>query len=143
MNVIDQNVMAELNQIIDHVVATEAIKGCVITSGKEAFSGGADLTMLQGLGMEYAKLVKTKGEEPAMAFFFEATARLSLLYRKLETCGSPSRRRCMAPASAALSNSRSPAISGFCRIPTRPAWACRKSRSGSSPARAAPSVSRA
>ncbi len=26
MNVIDQNVMAELNQIIDHVVATEAIK---------------------------------------------------------------------------------------------------------------------
>ncbi len=75
MNVIDQNVMAELNQIIDHVVATEAIKGCVITSGKEAFSGGADLTMLQGLGMEYAKLVKTKGEEPAMAFFFEATAR--------------------------------------------------------------------
>ena len=89
MNVIDQNVMAELNQIIDHVVGSEAIKGCVITSGKEAFSGGADLTMLQGLGMEYARLVKTRGEEPAMAFFFEATARLSLLYRKLETCGKP------------------------------------------------------
>ncbi|MCA3649527.1 MAG: enoyl-CoA hydratase/isomerase family protein, partial [Methylobacterium sp.] len=89
MNVIDQNVMAELNQIIDHVVGTEAIRGCVITSGKEAFSGGADLTMLQGLGMEYARLAKTRGEEPAMAFFFEATARLSLLYRKLETCGKP------------------------------------------------------
>jgi 3-hydroxyacyl-CoA dehydrogenase/enoyl-CoA hydratase/3-hydroxybutyryl-CoA epimerase len=89
MNVITQEVMADLDAIIDHVVADAAIKGCVITSGKDAFSGGADLTMLQGLGFEYAKLVKTKGEEPAMKFFFDATARLSLLYRKLETCGKP------------------------------------------------------
>ena len=47
--------------------ATTAIKGCVITSGKEAFSGGADLTMLQGLGARLcAKLAKEKGEEEAM-----------------------------------------------------------------------------
>ncbi|CAN1502773.1 multifunctional fatty acid oxidation complex subunit alpha [Rhabdaerophilaceae bacterium] len=89
MNVIDQAVMADLNAIIDHVVADAGIKGCVIASGKDAFSGGADLTMLQGLGMEYAKLVKTKGEEPAMQFFLDNTARLSQLYRKLETCGKP------------------------------------------------------
>lgn len=89
MNVINQEVMAEIDVVIDHVVADAAIKGCVITSGKEAFSGGADLTMLQGLGIEYMKLVKSKGAEPAMQFFFDNTAKLSLLYRKLEKCGKP------------------------------------------------------
>lgn len=89
MNVITEAVMAELGQVIDHVVATDSIKGCVITSGKDAFSGGADLTMLQGLGAEFRRLTKAKGEEPAMEFFFEATSRLSRLYRKLETCGKP------------------------------------------------------
>ena len=66
-----------------------AIKGCVVTTGKEAFSGGADLTMLQGLGAEYARLAKERGEEAAMTFFFEESRRLSLLYRRLETCGKP------------------------------------------------------
>lgn len=89
MNVITPEVMADLNAAIDTIVADAAIKGCVITSGKEAFSGGADLNMLQGLGREYAKLAKTKGEEEAMRFFFEESRKLSLLFRKLETCGKP------------------------------------------------------
>ncbi len=89
MNVITPEVMGELEQIIEKVAGDEAIKGCVITSGKEAFSGGADLTMLQGLGAEYARLAKEKGEEAAMQFFFEESRRLSLLYRRLETCGKP------------------------------------------------------
>jgi 3-hydroxyacyl-CoA dehydrogenase/enoyl-CoA hydratase/3-hydroxybutyryl-CoA epimerase len=66
-----------------------AVKGCVVTSGKETFSGGADLTMLQGLGAAYARLSKEKGEEEAMRFFFEESRKLSLLYRRLETCGKP------------------------------------------------------
>jgi 3-hydroxyacyl-CoA dehydrogenase/enoyl-CoA hydratase/3-hydroxybutyryl-CoA epimerase len=89
MNVITEAVMNELVAVIDEVAANAAIKGCIITSGKEAFSGGADLTMLQGLGLQYAKLAKTKGEEEAMRFFLEATGRLSQVYRKLETCGKP------------------------------------------------------
>lgn len=89
MNVITPQVMGELSQIIERVVGDEAIKGCVITSGKESFSGGADLTMLQGLGAEYARLAKEKGEEEAMGFFFEESRKLSLLYRQLETCGKP------------------------------------------------------
>jgi 3-hydroxyacyl-CoA dehydrogenase / enoyl-CoA hydratase / 3-hydroxybutyryl-CoA epimerase len=89
MNVVTADVMAEINQVVDHVVADASIKGCVITSGKEAFSGGADLTMLQGLGAEYAKLAKTKGPDEAMVHFFEESRKLSLLYRKLETCGKP------------------------------------------------------
>src|SRR3712207_6325234 len=81
MNVITPEVMDELSRIIDTVVGDEAIKGCVVTSGKETFSGGADLTMLQGLGTEYAKLAKERGEEAAMSFFFEESRKLTLLYR--------------------------------------------------------------
>ena len=89
MNVITPEVMAELDQIIDAVAGTEAVKGCVIVSGKESFSGGADLTMLQGLRDLYVKLAKAEGEQVAMARFFEESRKLSLLYRKLETCGKP------------------------------------------------------
>src|SRR3954471_14214657 len=89
MNVITPEVMAELAQIVERVASDDATKGCVIASGKEAFSGGADLTMLQGLGREYARLAKAQGEEEAMRFFFEETRKLSLLYRRLETCGKP------------------------------------------------------
>ena len=89
MNVVTPEVMDELNQIVDAVVADAAIKGCVITSGKDTFSGGADLTMLQGLGVEHARLSRERGEEEAMRFFFDESRRLTLLYRKLETCGKP------------------------------------------------------
>jgi 3-hydroxyacyl-CoA dehydrogenase/enoyl-CoA hydratase/3-hydroxybutyryl-CoA epimerase len=89
MNVITPEVMAELSTIVETVASDETVKGCVITSGKEAFSGGADLTMLQGLGAEYARLAKERGEEEAMRFFFEESRKLSLLYRRLETCGKP------------------------------------------------------
>jgi 3-hydroxyacyl-CoA dehydrogenase/enoyl-CoA hydratase/3-hydroxybutyryl-CoA epimerase len=89
MNVITPEVMEELSRLVETVTADEAIKGCVITSGKDAFSGGADLTMLQGLSAQYAKLAKEKGEEEAMSFFFEESRKLSLLYRRLETCGKP------------------------------------------------------
>ena len=89
MNVIDQSVMSDLESVITHVASDAAIKGCVIVSGKDSFSGGADLTMLSRLGPEYAKRVKTEGEEGAMRFFFEASSSLSQLYRKLETCGKP------------------------------------------------------
>ncbi|MFN3481428.1 FAD-dependent oxidoreductase [Rhabdaerophilum calidifontis] len=89
MNVITPEVMDELESVIDHVVSAEGVKGCVITSGKDTFSGGADLTMLQGLGVEFGKLAKAKGEEAAMQFFFDRSSALSRLYRKLETCGKP------------------------------------------------------
>jgi 3-hydroxyacyl-CoA dehydrogenase / enoyl-CoA hydratase / 3-hydroxybutyryl-CoA epimerase len=89
MNVITPEVMSELAQIVETVAGDEAIKGCVITSGKEAFSGGADLTMLQALGALYQKRVKEKGEEAAVQLFFEESRHLSLLYRRLETCGKP------------------------------------------------------
>ncbi|MBN9437485.1 3-hydroxyacyl-CoA dehydrogenase NAD-binding domain-containing protein [Bosea sp. (in: a-proteobacteria)] len=89
MNVITPQVMEELNQVVDKVASDEAIKGCVIVSGKESFSGGADLTMLQGLRDLYVGLAKEQGEQIAMQRFFDESRKLSQLYRKLETCGKP------------------------------------------------------
>jgi 3-hydroxyacyl-CoA dehydrogenase / enoyl-CoA hydratase / 3-hydroxybutyryl-CoA epimerase len=89
MNVITPQVIDELEQAIDHVTAEAAIKGCIIASGKDTFSGGADLSMLQSAAAEYQKTRREKGEEEAAKLFFEPASRLSRLYRKLETCGKP------------------------------------------------------
>ncbi|WP_372426110.1 FAD-dependent oxidoreductase [Salinarimonas chemoclinalis] len=89
MNVITPEVMEELARVIEHVAETAEIEGCVIASGKKDFSGGADLGMLQGLRAMHAKLAAEKGAEEAMRVFFEQSRRLSLLYRRLETCGKP------------------------------------------------------
>src|SRR5512139_2572206 len=89
MNVITPDVMNELDQAVETIVADPAVKGCVIASGKSAFSGGADLSMLQTRTAEFAKALKEKGEEAAKQLFLENSRRLSLLYRKSETCGKP------------------------------------------------------
>lgn len=89
MNVITVAVMDELDAILQRVVSDEGIKGCVIASAKNDFSGGADLTMLQGLRDLFAKLSGERGEEEAMRVFFEESRRLSLLYRRIETAGKP------------------------------------------------------
>ncbi|KQP69827.1 3-hydroxyacyl-CoA dehydrogenase NAD-binding domain-containing protein [Methylobacterium sp. Leaf112] len=89
MNVFTNAVMDDLHAVIDAVVADPAIKGCVMTSGKDNFSGGADLTMLQGLGRAFEALKVERGEEEAMRHFFEESRKLTLLFRKLETCGKP------------------------------------------------------
>ncbi|MBY6243543.1 3-hydroxyacyl-CoA dehydrogenase NAD-binding domain-containing protein [Methylosinus sp. Sm6] len=89
MNVITYEVMDELEKVVDKVASDADIKGCVIASGKSAFSGGADLSMLQKSAADYAKAARERGEDEAMKEFFEGARRLSLLYRKLETCGKP------------------------------------------------------
>jgi 3-hydroxyacyl-CoA dehydrogenase/enoyl-CoA hydratase/3-hydroxybutyryl-CoA epimerase len=89
MNVVTPQVIDEIEQVIEHVTASAAIKGCVVTSGKDTFSGGADLSMLQTAAAEYLKAKQEKGEEAATKFFFERAGRLSQVYRKLETCGKP------------------------------------------------------
>jgi len=82
-------VIAEISEIVDHVAKDSAIKGAVFTSAKDGFSGGADLTMLQGMGKEYARVAKAEGEEAAMRFFYARSRQLSLIFRKLETSGKP------------------------------------------------------
>ncbi|MGB5182359.1 MAG: FAD-dependent oxidoreductase [Xanthobacteraceae bacterium] len=89
MNVIDATVMDELSAIIDQITADTAVKGVVITSGKDAFCAGADLTMLEGLSRAFAELAASQSEEAAMMRFFEESRRWSVLCRRIETCGKP------------------------------------------------------
>src|ERR1700677_4176661 len=89
MNVLTPEVIAEISEIVDHVAKEPAIKGAVFTSAKEGFSGGADLTMMQGMGKEYARIAKAEGEEAATRFFYESSRRSFKILRKLETAGKP------------------------------------------------------
>ncbi|MCO6389856.1 3-hydroxyacyl-CoA dehydrogenase [Aliihoeflea aestuarii] len=88
MNVFTEEVMDELDKIIDQVVADDAVKGAVITSGKDTFSGGADLTMLNKMLGIFQK-EQANDPEAAMKMLFDGAGRMSWLWRKLETCGKP------------------------------------------------------
>ncbi|QPC86719.1 3-hydroxyacyl-CoA dehydrogenase [Mesorhizobium sp. NBSH29] len=88
MNVFTEEAMKELDAIVDHVTATDAVKGAVITSGKETFSGGADLTMLRRM-LEQFEIEKAKDAEKATQLLFDNAGRMGALWRKLETCGKP------------------------------------------------------
>jgi 3-hydroxyacyl-CoA dehydrogenase/enoyl-CoA hydratase/3-hydroxybutyryl-CoA epimerase len=88
MNVFTEEVMDELDKIVDQVAGDAAVKGAVITSGKDTFSGGADLTMLQRmLGLFAAE--QAKDEDKAVKLLFDNVGRMTGLFRKLETCGKP------------------------------------------------------
>jgi len=89
MNVINLTVIEELAAIVEKVAADAAIKGAVITSGKDTFCAGADLTLLESLTRAFAEMAKNQGEEQAAAVLFEESRKLSQLYRRLETCGKP------------------------------------------------------
>jgi 3-hydroxyacyl-CoA dehydrogenase/enoyl-CoA hydratase/3-hydroxybutyryl-CoA epimerase len=89
MNVIDPAVKDELAAIVEQVAADAAIKGVVITSGKDSFCAGADLTMLESMSRAHAELVASQGETAANAHVFEESRKSSQLYRRIETCGKP------------------------------------------------------
>jgi 3-hydroxyacyl-CoA dehydrogenase/enoyl-CoA hydratase/3-hydroxybutyryl-CoA epimerase len=89
MNVIDQKVMEELSEIVEKVTADTNVKGAVVTSGKDTFCAGADLTMLQGMKTTFADVARKDGEEAALTKVFEEAMRLTLIYRRLEKSGKP------------------------------------------------------
>lgn len=89
MNLINMQVIEELGKIVEQVATDAAIKGAVITSAKEAFCGGADLTLLESLGGVFAGMAKKEGEVAAANMLFNESRKLSQLYRRLETCGKP------------------------------------------------------
>jgi 3-hydroxyacyl-CoA dehydrogenase/enoyl-CoA hydratase/3-hydroxybutyryl-CoA epimerase len=89
MNLIDLAVLGELSAIVEQVAADAAIKGVVVTSGKETFCAGADLTMLEAMSRAHAELVASQGETVANERVFEESRKTSLIYRRIETCGKP------------------------------------------------------
>ncbi|PAY09855.1 3-hydroxyacyl-CoA dehydrogenase [Bradyrhizobium sp. UFLA03-84] len=89
MNVFDEISTQEIGEIIKQTTSDAAIKGVVITSAKEAFCAGADLSMLEGMNRAYAQLFKEKGEEAANQMLFEQSRQMSLSFRAIETSGKP------------------------------------------------------
>jgi 3-hydroxyacyl-CoA dehydrogenase/enoyl-CoA hydratase/3-hydroxybutyryl-CoA epimerase len=89
MNVIDSTVREELSAIVEELATDGAVKGVVITSGKDTFCAGADLALLEALSRSFADLVASRGEEAANAYVFAESRKTSLLYRRIETCGKP------------------------------------------------------
>ena len=81
MNVIDGDFMNSLSSCIDRVVADAQVKGAILTSGKDAFVAGADLIAME------ANLDSMNND--SVEVLFEKCASLSMLVRKMETCGKP------------------------------------------------------
>jgi 3-hydroxyacyl-CoA dehydrogenase/enoyl-CoA hydratase/3-hydroxybutyryl-CoA epimerase len=89
MNVLDETSINELEAIVKQTSADAAVKGVVITSGKEALSAGADLSMLEGMARQYAELLKAKGDVAANQMLFDQSRRFSQVFRSIETSGKP------------------------------------------------------
>src|SRR6267142_2712849 len=89
MNVINLTVIEELSAIVEQTAGDAAVKGVVVTSGKDSFCAGADLTLLDRVVKVFGEMAKARGEEAAAALLFEESRKLSLLYRRIETCGKP------------------------------------------------------
>lgn len=80
MNVMSIDGLSQLNDLIDTALADDAVKGIVITSGKEgSFAGGMDLNLL-------AKMREDAGDDPAKGLF-EGTMKMHHLLRKIERAG--------------------------------------------------------
>lgn len=89
MNVINGSVIKELKKIVEWASTDSEIKGVVIASKKSSFSGGADLTILEDSKRQYNEYKSLHDFDTANKLFFERSRELSVLYRRLETCGKP------------------------------------------------------
>src|ERR1700747_1962657 len=76
MNVIDEKVMEELAGLVERVATEDRIKGAGLTSSKDTFCGGADLTMLETLSRTFAELSAAQGEEAANKRVFDESRKL-------------------------------------------------------------------
>ena len=141
MNVPDETSINELEAIVQQTSADAAVKGVVITSGKEALSAGADLSTLEGMSRTYADTLKAKGEEAANQMLFDQSRRFSLVFRGIETSGKP---WVAAINGLALGGGFELTLACHYRVAAenfrKLASACRKSRSRCSPVPAAPSA---
>ncbi|AKS46815.1 3-hydroxyacyl-CoA dehydrogenase / enoyl-CoA hydratase / 3-hydroxybutyryl-CoA epimerase [Octadecabacter temperatus] len=80
MNVMNQQGFMDLDALIDQVLADDAVKGVIITSGKEgSFAGGMDLNII-------AKMKESAGDNPAKGLMEGLMASHAIL-RKIERAG--------------------------------------------------------
>ncbi len=79
MNVLTREAFAMVDGFVDRALADDAVKGMVITSGKDTFAGGMDLNVL-------ASIRDQSGDSPAPALF-EFVMNGHRIMRKLERAG--------------------------------------------------------
>jgi 3-hydroxyacyl-CoA dehydrogenase/enoyl-CoA hydratase/3-hydroxybutyryl-CoA epimerase len=79
MNVLTPELMQELDTLVERAAADDAVKGLVLTSGKQAFIAGADI---KDMVTAY-----DRGVTPREAYEFSYSLNRTL--RKMETCGKP------------------------------------------------------
>jgi 3-hydroxyacyl-CoA dehydrogenase/enoyl-CoA hydratase/3-hydroxybutyryl-CoA epimerase len=79
MNVLSREAFATVETLIDQALADDAVKGIVLTSGKDTFAGGMDLNTLATIRAE-------SGDDPAQGLF-DFTMNGHRILRKLERAG--------------------------------------------------------
>lgn len=79
MNVLSREAFATVEILVDEALANEAVKGIIITSGKDSFAGGMDLNTLGTIRDE-------AGENPAQGLF-DFTMNGHRILRKVERAG--------------------------------------------------------
>ncbi|AXX98710.1 3-hydroxyacyl-CoA dehydrogenase NAD-binding domain-containing protein [Profundibacter amoris] len=96
MNVMSIQAFQDLDGLIDKALADDAVKGVVITSGKEgSFAGGMDLNII-------AKMKDDAGENPAQGLF-DGLMQMHAILRKIERAGmDPKTNKGGKPIAAAL-----------------------------------------
>ena len=110
MNVFNESVIDELGEIVGKVASDAAVKGAVITSGKETFSGGADLTMMRRM-LDLFEAEKAKDGQKAVQFLFDNVGRMTgAVPQAGDRRASRGFRPSTAPAWAAPSKCRWPAM---------------------------------
>ncbi|MEL7451113.1 MAG: 3-hydroxyacyl-CoA dehydrogenase NAD-binding domain-containing protein [Pseudomonadota bacterium] len=79
MNVLTPGFLSDLNSTIDRVLEDDAVKGAIVTSGKDAFIAGADLM----------ELVNVYGSGISAEELYGRNVSYTRMLRKLETGGKP------------------------------------------------------
>lgn len=80
MNVMSIQGFSDLSDLVDDALADDAVKGIIITSGKDgSFAGGMDLNVI-------AKMKDDAGDEPAKGLF-EGVMGMHAVLRKIERAG--------------------------------------------------------
>jgi len=88
MNVFTETTLDELDQVVDYIAKTDAIQGCVISSGKvDSFSGGADIDLINKLIDQAQSKSESEITSADTESLITASSYMSRVYRKLETCG--------------------------------------------------------
>ncbi|MEL6508656.1 MAG: 3-hydroxyacyl-CoA dehydrogenase NAD-binding domain-containing protein [Pseudomonadota bacterium] len=95
MNVMNEQGFEDLDAHMQDALADEAVKGIVITSGKDSFAGGMDLNII-------AKMKESAGDDPAKGLF-EGVMNMHGVLRRIERAGmDPKTNKGGKPVAAAL-----------------------------------------